>query len=865
MKNKTLTNRLPSSLTTVFFAATSALAAFVFTATLAQAQSWSGATSGDWLTTTNWTGGAAAGSPTVTTNTDIAVFNVNANNTVGINMNTTSGVYYLGAIDNTNATARTINNSSSTTPGILTLNEATVNSVANTILRNSTSQLLTVTNGASSGTMGLALGNATENIIQITGTGGITIGSIISGTSRPLTVQGGGSGVLTLSGVNTFTGAITLKTGATLVAALDTALGNSANGIILDGSASLGLGNNVSYARNLTLNNSATVTFGNYNATFTGNVTGTGALAMNTGFGSQMVFNGTANNFDGRIAIGGTGTGNQAYRMSFKSLSDSATANGNIRFSSSSVGNAAGSVFEYTGTTALNLANRKVEITSTGSTPTLFHQLRSYGTGSGTLTIGTDLLITAPYSQTIALDATNPAFFNGAIGNTSTPAAANTTVLAAAFNATPTSTVTLASIDGVAVGASISGTGIAGGTTITAINPATKVVTLSAPTNGTAGTLNQVMTVANVVNTTSIVKVGTSNWTLGGANTFSGTTTITAGKILMTNALALQNSAFVTTSSNGTTIGLDVTNGLSSGSLTLGGLSGAVNLASAITAGYSSVSNLILNPQGTQSNTYTGVIANGATNMSFTKTGTGTQTLSGVNTYTGATLVSGGKLVVNGNQTANALTTVAAGTLTGAPVATLGGNGTIGGDVTLTAETGGGIVKNGGVLSPTASASGTALKVTGATTFGTGSIFEWNMSATVPGTDPGAAPAAEGTNSGSYGQLTGTGIVSGTGAVFNILLGSGNAFTNAFWDTDKTWNNVFTQNNGTTNTLASIFSGGFGGASGVDSAGLVSGRGQFSFNGGTTSTLTWTAVPEPTSALAGLLIGAGLLRRRRSA
>ena len=38
--------------------------------------------------------------------------------------------------------------------------------------------------------------------------------------------------------------------------------------------------------------------------------------------------------------------------------------------------------------------------------------------------------------------------------------------------------------------------------------------------------------------------------------------------------------------------------------------------------------------------------------------------------------------------------------------------------------------------------------------------------------------------------------------------------------------------------------------------------GHFSFtNSGTT--LTWTAVPEPTSALAGLLLGAGLLRRRR--
>ena len=112
----------------------------------AQAQSWSGASSGAWLNTANWTGGVEAGS-TTSTDTDIAVFGVNANNTVGIDMTTTSGVYYLGAIDNTNATARTFNNSSTTTAGVLTLNGATVNAVANTILRNSASALMTITNG----------------------------------------------------------------------------------------------------------------------------------------------------------------------------------------------------------------------------------------------------------------------------------------------------------------------------------------------------------------------------------------------------------------------------------------------------------------------------------------------------------------------------------------------------------------------------------------------------------------------------------------------------------------------------------------------------------------------------------------------
>ena len=87
--------------------------------------------------------------------------------------------------------------------------------------------------------------------------------------------------------------------------------------------------------------------------------------------------------------------------------------------------------------------------------------------------------------------------------------------------------------------------------------------------------------------------------------------------------------------------------------------------------------------------------------------------------------------------------------LTDTPVATLAGNGTIGGNITLIAESSTGLT-NGGVLAPTAASSGTKLSVTGTTSFGTGSIFEWDISATDPATNPGAVA-----NSGSYGQLAG--------------------------------------------------------------------------------------------------------------
>ena len=79
--------------------------------------------------------------------------------------------------------------------------------------------------------------------------------------------------------------------------------------------------------------------------------------------------------------------------------------------------------------------------------------------------------------------------------------------------------------------------------------------------------------------------------------------------------------------------------------------------------------------------------------------------------------------------------------------------------------------------------------------------------------------------------------------------------TNAFWSTPaivETW------------SMASIFGQSFSSSAfqTVETSTDVSTYGHFTISG---SSLTWTAVPEPTSALAGLLLGAGLLRRRRGA
>jgi len=172
-------------------------------------QTWTGATSGAWLTAGNW---SPSGAPSGTSAE--AIIDDNAQPTIGIDMNgiavsnSSIGAIHFGP---SATTARTINNSSGVTAGNMTLNGITVNSVANTILRNNSATTHIITNGPQA--LGIVLGNATNNLINIDAAGGITIASVISGGSNALTKSGAGAGVLELTAQNTYTGATTVSGG----------------------------------------------------------------------------------------------------------------------------------------------------------------------------------------------------------------------------------------------------------------------------------------------------------------------------------------------------------------------------------------------------------------------------------------------------------------------------------------------------------------------------------------------------------------------------------------------------------------------------------------------------------------------------
>ncbi len=74
-----------------------------------------------------------------------------------------------------------------------------------------------------------------------------------------------------------------------------------------------------------------------------------------------------------------------------------------------------------------------------------------------------------------------------------------------------------------------------------------RTMTLQGSTAGT-GEFAGVLTDAGPVGTNalSIIKAGTGTWTLSGVNTYSGTTRVNGGTLIITNSLGLQNSAIDT-------------------------------------------------------------------------------------------------------------------------------------------------------------------------------------------------------------------------------------------------------------------------------------------------------------------------------
>jgi autotransporter-associated beta strand protein len=372
---------------------------------------------------------------------------------------------------------------------------------------------------------------------------------------------------------------------------------------------------------------------------------------------------------------------------------------------------------------------------------------------------------------------------------------------------------------------------------LTATGGGSKTLTLQGSTNGT-GEIAGAIVDNSGTHKTSVVKGGTGAWTLSGTNTNTGTTTINGGTLQSAKQVSLYNNATLSwTAANinvksGGTLAFNVGG---TGEFTTANLTTLLtNLAasSSATNGMNGGSNFGFDTTNATDGTFTiaDVIANSTGTSGgargLTKLGTGTLILNNTNTYTGATTVSTGTLVVNGSISTSSLTTVATG-------ATIGGSGTIG---ALT-------VSSGGFINPGNSPG--ILNVSGNYTQ-TG-LYTAEITGLTAGTE--------------HDQINVTGTVDITGGSLTASFTAGTYAANDL---------IFILLNDGADAITGTYSGLAQGATVTSYGGfnwnisyVANSGGSPSFTGGNDIALMAEAIPEPKTALLGVLGVLLILRRRR--
>ena len=273
------------------------------------------------------------------------------------------------------------------------------------------------------------------------------------------------------------------------------------------------------------------------------------------------------------------------------------------------------------GTIMLSGANTYSGATSINNGTLMLNNTAAFGTSSAT-TVGAGAVLDL---NGITLSTARALTLNGT-GLASLPAGALTN---SGANATYSGAITV---------------GGAGGATITATTSGTLTCTGAVGGNNFPLTLDGVATssgtMSGIIGTTggTITKNGAGTWTLSGANTYTGVTTVNGGTLkagIITNAFGTGSNV---TLANAAGVILDLNNF----SNTIGSLAGGGALGGNVTLGSAT-----LTMGNTSTTAYAGVISGTG---AVTKNGTGALTLSGASTYSGGTTLGLGILNINNSQ-----------------------------------------------------------------------------------------------------------------------------------------------------------------------------------------------------------------------
>ncbi len=493
----------------------------------------------------------------------------------------------------------------------------------------------TYTNGDDASFLGSGTGTVT-----IVGT--VNPGSVLVDGTAPYTFAGGtiagsatltkrGAGVLTLSGSNTYSGLTIVTSNGVLDVGAIGAGGLSANSGLYLGTTNTGapsaygiLQGNGTFTRSLS--GSATPAAGQIAAKAGGFAARGGDLIVN--FGGNT--NGISLNSGGHV-----------FGDNFVFGSD--TADGKVivlnPINLNSGGERTFTVIPGIGGDAATAA----ELRGTLSSSALGGGLRKQGAGMLILSNTNNTYVGKTWIQDGALSVASIRNVNG--GNSSLGAPTNSAsgtiqmgsggttgrLLYTGSGDTTDRAIDLAGTTGGAI-LEQSGTGLLQFTTnFTATGAGAKTLTLRGSTAGVGEIAGSIVDNSGA-NKTSVTKDGTGTWILSGANTHGGDTTVSGGRLVAANALAMQNS----------TVDLQIDGGVAFSNATsfvFGGLAGSGDLGLTNLGGGA----LTLRAGNNGASTaYSGSLGGDG---GLAKIGNGALTLSGSNAYTGPTAIEGGTLV----------------------------------------------------------------------------------------------------------------------------------------------------------------------------------------------------------------------------